>query len=231
MSFIPEALMIGGQIAGAAESRSADVERQRRYLQLLAQIQAFQRQQLGQGMGMIESQTASNVSAARSAAVRRAAAMGRSGNVEAIAQPIESNVANAGANAEERFIAGVNSQAAQAELGAAQSFADRPIPSQGLSDTLLTAGQAYSAYDANQRLQKIENQRTEAYNKYIDAYTKSMGNYGSESQPAAPSGQNLDIPGSYSPPALPPNDLLDYGRRLRNRGFGNPNYQSWLGNY
>jgi hypothetical protein len=230
MSYIPEVLAVGSQIAQAGESQAADVERRRRYLQLLSDIQSFRRQELGQGMGLMESQTARQVSSARSAAVRRAAAMGRSGSVEQIAQPIESSVANAGAQAEQGFISGVNQQAGQASLNAAQGFADRPIPNMGISDTLLTAGQALSAHNSEEAMRKAEDDRNENYRKFLDAYTKSLGENSN-----SPTGSNMYAPPlpqdrSMIPSTLPDNYLMNGFKRrsLSQSGFGSGNYTSPL---
>jgi hypothetical protein len=118
---------------------SPEQQRQKRKNDLIAAIRRIQQENIASGSNLIGQQTQKNIASERAAAARRAAAGGFS--AEQNVGGAESRALEAGGTELQRYIQATNAQASQAEIGAEQEFAERPM-APGPSDWLLSLGGA-----------------------------------------------------------------------------------------
>lgn len=128
---------IGSIFGGKAE----ESERQERYAKYLELLHRMKREDLQAKYTRTAGQTAE----ARQAAMQRATAAGRGGDAEAYILPAEQGAISAGNRAIEPTLAAYR----QAEIGAEQDFANRPIQPSGW-DFLGEVGDAASKFGLSQ---------------------------------------------------------------------------------
>jgi hypothetical protein len=120
---------------------SAEQKRKKRLDDLLAANRAIKIDTENRGFLRLGGQVQRNMSAARQAATRRAAAMGRMGAVEAFAAPAESRAQEAGGQAISQYSESLDRMFAQADLQAQAEYAGSPItPSTGETVGALGSG-------------------------------------------------------------------------------------------
>ena len=135
----------GGAIGGIASlfGSSAEDTRRQHYQDYLNMINNLRASTLSRGFTNIGGQIQKNMSAARQAATRRAAALGRKSDTEAFVAPVESRAQEAGGQALTNWWTNTESAFDRAELGAAGEFAGRDItPSVGETVGMLGGGVA-----------------------------------------------------------------------------------------
>ena len=197
---------IGAGIGGIASlfGSSAEDTRRQHYQDYLNMINNLRASTLSRGFTNIGGQIQKNMSAARQAATRRAAALGRKSDTEAFVAPVESRAQEAGGQALTNWWTNTEAGYDQAEANAALQFGHRDItPSVG--ETIGTLGGGIAKYLQNK--------------DYISALqglgTQGQNYSGSLSMPdylQTPNAPNVQMPGflnSYNPmnslPGLPGN--------------------------
>lgn len=132
----------------------------------------------GAGFLRLGGQVQRNMSAARQAATRRAAALGRMGSVESFVAPVESKAQDAGGQAISAYQESMDRMFAQADINAASQFAGRDIsPSTG--DTLGALGGGIAQFMQN--------------NDYISALKGYGSNFGSGSGTRTSGAEDLPL--------------------------------------
>ena len=142
---------IGGGLIGGIGSlfgSSAEETRRQHYNEYISMINQLRGDTLNRGFTNIGGQIQRNMSAARQAATRRAAALGRKGDTESFVAPVESRAQEAGGQALTNWWNQTEAGYNQAEANAALQFGQRDIqPSVG--ETIGTIGGGIANYLQN----------------------------------------------------------------------------------
>ena len=178
----PVGMGVGAGIGGLLSlfGDSAEQSRQKNYKDYLNELQGIETSTINRGFTEIGGGIQRSMAAARQAATRRFAAMGRTGNIEGMIAPIEARAQQAGGDALVNWYNQTLGQFDRARAGAALEFAQRPIePSVG--QYVMTAGQGIGNILRN-----------------VD-YINALRQYGQTNQQQAPLGIGQNYP-AYSQP-------------------------------
>lgn len=138
--------LIGG--IGSLFGSSAEDQRKQHYNDYVNMINTLRSQTLSRGFTNIGGQIQRNMSSARQAATRRAAALGRTNSTEAFVAPVESKAQEAGGQALTNWWTNTERGFDQELATGAREFAQRDI-SPSVGDTVGTLGQGVAGYLQN----------------------------------------------------------------------------------
>lgn len=140
----------GGLLGGITSlfGDSAEEKRKKNLQEGLAMNRAENTYARNQGFLRLGGQVQRNMSAARQAATRRAAAMGRTNSVESFVAPVESRTQQAGGQALASYSEGLDRSLESANMGLISQFAQRDI-SPSVGSTIGTLGQGVASFLQN----------------------------------------------------------------------------------
>lgn len=139
---ITAGISLGKGILESASARRQDRKQRERYERLLSRLGEIRERTIQRGIAGITGQTQGLLAQGRTAAARRASAMGLS-DAESLMLPMEAQTSRAGTDAMRQYLQGVQGRFDEAEMEAEFGFAARPIPESpviSMADTVLGVG-------------------------------------------------------------------------------------------
>lgn len=140
-------LILGG-LGSLASGAANGIGRAIRFREYLANLEAQRRIEMNQTVQLVGQQTAGTLQNARSSGARRAAAEGRTGDVESIIAPIEARAQSIGSRQLRQAMGGVDSFYRQAYINANDKFNDSPLPP-NVGDVMQLGGEVLTGIGQN----------------------------------------------------------------------------------
>jgi len=157
VQYIAAGISLGKGIVDMLSQQRAGRKQAKRYQHLMTRIDDLRERSIKRGVEEIGGQTQGLLAQGRTAAARRASAMGMS-DAEPLMLPMEAQISRAGGDAMRQYMQGIQGKFDSAELEAEFGYAARPIqesPMLSLADTVLGLGAGALQFNQDQNYANI----------------------------------------------------------------------------